>query len=74
MREFYDRTGHEIKDMLLSCYYRGMECSAEDFTVVSHHVASGCNSVMLSCLPSAGYVNTANHRGVVSIECRTDWV
>lgn len=35
MREFYDRTGHDIKDMLLSCYYRGMECSAEDFSVVS---------------------------------------
>ncbi len=35
MREFYDRTGHDIKDMLLSCYYRGMECSAEDFKVVS---------------------------------------
>ncbi|XP_067442876.1 acid-sensing ion channel 1B isoform X5 [Thunnus thynnus] len=34
MREFYDRTGHDIKDMLLSCYYRGMECSAEDFTVI----------------------------------------
>uniref|UniRef100_A0A4W5QAI8 Si:dkey-57c15.1 n=1 Tax=Hucho hucho TaxID=62062 RepID=A0A4W5QAI8_9TELE len=33
MREFYDRTGHDIKDMLLSCYYRGLECSAEDFTV-----------------------------------------
>ncbi len=35
MREFYDRTGHDIKDMLLSCYYRGTECSAEDFKVVS---------------------------------------
>lgn len=35
MREFYDRTGHDIKDMLLSCYYRGAECSAEDFKVVS---------------------------------------
>ncbi|XP_022538088.1 acid-sensing ion channel 1B isoform X2 [Astyanax mexicanus] len=34
MREFYDRTGHDIKDMLLSCYYRGVECSAEDFTVI----------------------------------------
>uniref|UniRef100_A0A3B4UY93 Si:dkey-57c15.1 n=2 Tax=Seriola dumerili TaxID=41447 RepID=A0A3B4UY93_SERDU len=33
MREFYDRTGHDIKDMLLSCFYRGMECSAEDFKV-----------------------------------------
>ncbi|XP_018602229.1 acid-sensing ion channel 1-like [Scleropages formosus] len=35
MREFYDRTGHDIKDMLLSCRYRGVECSAEDFTVGS---------------------------------------
>lgn len=35
MREFYDRTGHDIKDMLLSCFYRGMECSAENFKVVS---------------------------------------
>lgn len=34
MREFYDRTGHDIKEMLLSCYYRGAECSAEDFKVV----------------------------------------
>ncbi|KAK3536497.1 hypothetical protein QTP86_013822, partial [Hemibagrus guttatus] len=33
MREFYDRTGHDIKDMLLSCYYRGDKCSAEDFKV-----------------------------------------
>ncbi|KAJ0068314.1 hypothetical protein NL108_004651 [Boleophthalmus pectinirostris] len=35
MREFYDRTGHDIKDMLLSCYFRGTECNAEDFKVVS---------------------------------------
>ncbi|MCJ8744498.1 hypothetical protein PDJAM_G00119470 [Pangasius djambal] len=39
MREFYDRTGHDIKDMLLSCYYRGDKCSAEDFKVVSRHVS-----------------------------------
>lgn len=35
MREFYDRTGHDIKEMLLSCYFRGVECSPEDFSVVS---------------------------------------
>ncbi|MED6243102.1 Acid-sensing ion channel 1 [Ataeniobius toweri] len=35
MREFYDRTGHDIKEMLLSCSYRGMECSAEHFKVVT---------------------------------------
>ncbi|XP_054906354.1 acid-sensing ion channel 1B isoform X3 [Poeciliopsis prolifica] len=34
MREFYERTGHDIKEMLLSCSYRGMECSAEHFKVI----------------------------------------
>ncbi|KAF7208160.1 acid-sensing ion channel 1B isoform X3 [Nothobranchius furzeri] len=34
MREFYDRTGHDIKDMLLACSYRGSECSAEQFKVI----------------------------------------
>ncbi|XP_059425076.1 acid-sensing ion channel 1-like isoform X5 [Carassius carassius] len=34
MREFYDRTGHDIKEMLLSCYFRGVECSPEDFSVI----------------------------------------
>lgn len=35
MREFYDRAGHDIRDMLLSCHFRGEACSAEDFKVVS---------------------------------------
>uniref|UniRef100_A0A4X1WCI5 Acid-sensing ion channel 1 n=3 Tax=Sus scrofa TaxID=9823 RepID=A0A4X1WCI5_PIG len=34
MREFYDRAGHDIRDMLLSCHFRGEVCSAEDFKVV----------------------------------------
>ncbi|KAM5249623.1 acid-sensing ion channel 1 isoform 8-T8 [Hipposideros larvatus] len=34
MREFYDRAGHDIRDMLLSCQFRGEVCSAEDFKVV----------------------------------------
>ncbi|KAM7317625.1 hypothetical protein ACRRTK_023927 [Alexandromys fortis] len=33
MREFYDRAGHDIRDMLLSCHFRGETCSAEDFKV-----------------------------------------
>ncbi|KAE8293704.1 Acid-sensing ion channel 1A [Larimichthys crocea] len=33
MREFYDRTGHDISDMLLSCHFHGTECRAEDFKV-----------------------------------------
>ena len=35
MREFYDRAGQDIRDMLLSCHFRGETCSAEDFKVVS---------------------------------------
>lgn len=34
MREFYDRTGHDISDMLLACHFHGTECRPEDFTVV----------------------------------------
>uniref|UniRef100_A0AAQ4S7V3 Acid-sensing ion channel 1 n=1 Tax=Gasterosteus aculeatus aculeatus TaxID=481459 RepID=A0AAQ4S7V3_GASAC len=34
MREFYDRTGHDINDMLLACHFHGTECRAEDFKVV----------------------------------------
>ncbi|XP_074082047.1 acid-sensing ion channel 1 isoform X2 [Macrotis lagotis] len=34
MLEFYDRAGHDIHDMLLSCHFRGEVCSADDFKVV----------------------------------------
>ncbi|XP_078287644.1 acid-sensing ion channel 1-like isoform X1 [Rhinoraja longicauda] len=34
MREFYDRAGHEMKDMLLDCKYRGKECTHQHFQVV----------------------------------------
>nr|XP_008172064.1 acid-sensing ion channel 1 isoform X2 [Chrysemys picta bellii] len=34
MLEFYDRAGHDIREMLLSCFFRGMECNPEDFKVV----------------------------------------
>lgn len=50
MREFYDRTGHDIKDMLLSCFYRGTECSAEDFKVVSQ----ACRRLNVLCRASLG--------------------
>ncbi|XP_053705555.1 acid-sensing ion channel 1A-like isoform X1 [Synchiropus splendidus] len=34
MLEFYDRTGHDINEMLLSCRFHGSECTAADFKVV----------------------------------------
>ncbi|XP_067385628.1 acid-sensing ion channel 1 isoform X3 [Emydura macquarii macquarii] len=34
MLEFSDRAGHDIREMLLSCFFRGEECNPEDFKVV----------------------------------------
>ncbi|XP_065510502.1 acid-sensing ion channel 1 isoform X1 [Caloenas nicobarica] len=34
MLEFYDRAGHDIREMLLSCFFRGEQCAPEDFKVV----------------------------------------
>ncbi|NWS57928.1 ASIC1 protein, partial [Chunga burmeisteri] len=34
MLEFYDRAGHDIREMLLSCFFRGEQCTPEDFKVV----------------------------------------
>ena len=48
MREFYDRTGHDIKDMLLSCFYRGSECSADNFDVVSQPAVDEMPSARLA--------------------------
>ncbi|KAM6233390.1 acid-sensing ion channel 1 isoform 2-T2 [Porphyrio hochstetteri] len=39
MLEFYDRAGHDIREMLLSCFFRGEPCTPEDFKVVSAPVA-----------------------------------
>ncbi|GCB68898.1 hypothetical protein scyTo_0008299 [Scyliorhinus torazame] len=33
MREFSDRAGHEMRDMLLDCKYRGEECTHQHFKV-----------------------------------------
>lgn len=46
MREFYDRAGHDIRDMLLSCHFRGEVCSAEDFKVVSESPGVGHESAL----------------------------
>ncbi|KQK74778.1 Amiloride-sensitive cation channel 2, neuronal [Amazona aestiva] len=34
MLEFYDRAGHDIREMLLSCFFRGEQCTPEDFKVI----------------------------------------
>uniref|UniRef100_A0A670HYD8 Acid sensing ion channel subunit 1 n=1 Tax=Podarcis muralis TaxID=64176 RepID=A0A670HYD8_PODMU len=35
MREFSDRAGHDIQEMLLACTFRGTPCDPSDFKVVS---------------------------------------
>ncbi|MBN3308778.1 ASIC2 protein, partial [Amia calva] len=35
MREFTERVGHDMKEMMLYCKYRGQECSPTDFKMVS---------------------------------------
>eukprot|EP00061_Rhincodon_typus_P018539 g47751.t1 len=35
MREFYDRVGHSLKDMMLYCKFRGVRCTHKDFKTVS---------------------------------------
>lgn len=37
---FYQRAGHPIRDMLLSCRFRGRDCGPENFTAVSATVAA----------------------------------
>ncbi|XP_028675305.1 acid-sensing ion channel 2 isoform X2 [Erpetoichthys calabaricus] len=34
MREFIDRVGHDLREMLLSCRFRGQECGPRDFRTV----------------------------------------
>lgn len=37
MTDFYNRTGHDINDMLLQCTFRGEDCYAVNFSTVSSH-------------------------------------
>ncbi|XP_032819016.1 acid-sensing ion channel 1-like isoform X2 [Petromyzon marinus] len=34
MREFYERAGHELREMLLHCKFHGMNCTPQDFQTV----------------------------------------
>ncbi|XP_019356208.2 acid-sensing ion channel 2 [Alligator mississippiensis] len=35
MQEFFARVGHDLKDMMLYCKFRGQECTHKDFKTVS---------------------------------------
>lgn len=40
MKEFTERVGHDLKEMMLYCRYRGQECSHRDFKTVSPSTSS----------------------------------
>ncbi|CAB1342137.1 unnamed protein product [Coregonus sp. 'balchen'] len=40
MREFTERVGHDLKEMMLYCRYQGQECSHKDFKTVSLLIVS----------------------------------
>ncbi|KAK7940614.1 hypothetical protein WMY93_003940 [Mugilogobius chulae] len=40
MKEFIERVGHDLQEMMLYCRYQGQECSPKDFKPVSPFLAS----------------------------------
>ncbi len=40
MQDIFNRTGHQLEEMLKSCNFSGQNCSAEDFAVVSSRKVS----------------------------------
>uniref|UniRef100_A0A3B3Q4E4 Uncharacterized protein n=1 Tax=Paramormyrops kingsleyae TaxID=1676925 RepID=A0A3B3Q4E4_9TELE len=58
MQEFTERVGHDLKDMMLYCRYRGQECRHSDFSTVSlHNFLDIAGWVLLSAVARA---NTAS--------------
>lgn len=41
---FYDRSGHQLEDMMLTCTFRGDDCGPDDFSVVSGPCIGSRNS------------------------------
>lgn len=39
MQDIFNRTGHQLEEMLMSCNFSGQNCSVEDFSVVSEKVS-----------------------------------
>ncbi|KAH0627740.1 hypothetical protein JD844_003881 [Phrynosoma platyrhinos] len=52
MRDFVERTGHSLEEMLLGCRFGGRECGPENFTTVSlGHPTPPHQSHLLLCSP-----------------------
>lgn len=42
MQDIFNRTGHQLEEMLMSCNFSGQNCSVEDFSVVSESFSKFC--------------------------------
>ncbi|XP_044300675.1 acid-sensing ion channel 2-like, partial [Varanus komodoensis] len=57
MSEFLGRVGHDMKEMLLYCKFRGQECSHRNFTAVSTH-KSLISLLLVSAVLTVGVLET----------------
>lgn len=61
---FYQRAGHPIRDMLLSCRFRGRDCGPENFTAVSATVAAASAVAVAgsaACSSALGRTHSSPH-------------
>ncbi|MEQ2171979.1 Acid-sensing ion channel 2 [Goodea atripinnis] len=48
MKEFLDRVGHDLKEMMLYCRYQGQDCSHSDFKTVSRQMSFSSLNIIFS--------------------------
>uniref|UniRef100_A0A8C8SB71 Acid sensing ion channel subunit 1 n=1 Tax=Pelusios castaneus TaxID=367368 RepID=A0A8C8SB71_9SAUR len=58
MADFYNRTGHDMADMLLQCSFRGTGCTARNFTAVSQPAPAPAPGVGVSDPSPRGNLHT----------------
>uniref|UniRef100_A0A8C4S7S1 Acid-sensing ion channel 4 n=1 Tax=Erpetoichthys calabaricus TaxID=27687 RepID=A0A8C4S7S1_ERPCA len=55
MEDIFNRTGHQLEEMLMSCNFSGENCSAKDFSVVS------CIILNSNCVLEKGLLSASCH-------------
>ncbi|XP_071218832.1 acid-sensing ion channel 1C-like [Salvelinus alpinus] len=72
MTDFYNRTGHDINDMLLHCTFRGSECYPWNFTTVTAILAAdlglGTLAMGPKCTGNSGSAGQAGDSGSAGVK------
>uniref|UniRef100_A0A8B9FIM6 Acid-sensing ion channel 2 n=1 Tax=Amazona collaria TaxID=241587 RepID=A0A8B9FIM6_9PSIT len=72
MQEFLARVGHDLKDMMLYCKFKGQECSHEDFKTVS---TSRHSAFLFSgCVDGGGVAGPGQHRRTLANTWCDEWM